>query len=66
MINRKSDKILLENLVSKYGKNELVDIVKKYQTNEAFGSNIIRDMKRRHEEHNKAVKKDAFDERGNI
>ena len=63
MINRKSDKILLENLVSKYGKNELVDIVKKYQTNEAFGSNIIRDMKRRHEEHNKAVKKDAFDER---
>lgn len=63
MINRKSDKILLENLVSKYGKNELIDIVKKYQTNEAFGSNIIRDMKRRHEEHNKAVKKDAFDER---
>lgn len=63
MINRKSDKILLENLVSKYGKNELVDIVKKYQTNEAFSSNIIRDMKRRHEEHNKAVKKDAFDER---
>ena len=63
MINRKSDKILLENLVSKYGKNELVNIVKKYQTNEAFGSNIIRDMKRRHEEHNKAVKKDAFAER---
>lgn len=63
MINRKSDKILLENLVSKYGKNELIDIVKKYQTNEAFGSSIIRDMKRRHEEHNKAVKKSAFDER---